>query len=168
VVEHNRQLFLLLLEECRSNMSTMASKQPQQGYQTNNKTNNNNSRGKDLKWQRGEVKTITSNLRDCLSTPSPSSSSSSSASSATRGGDGAVDPRLGSLWMLQVQLLPPKRARSESDLSTASNSTTSDLYTGGSSASASATGNGSGDVSMIEGYRPGELLVCRNQVWGNR
>jgi len=142
---------------------------------------------KELKWQRGEVKMITANLRDSLSSLSPSGS-----------GSLKVDPRLGSLWMLQVQLLPPKRARSDSELSTASNSSannttdpqqqTQQTYVAAEKSRLSAAPlresdnnaaatfsrersnsyNNMGGSDMVEGYRPGELLVCRNQAWGNR
>jgi len=144
VADHNRQMFVLLLEECRSSMSTLISRQYQQdrysaGSGARNQSQNTQEAHNaiDLKWQRGEVKVITSNLRDSLSSLSPSAST------------GLTDPRLGSLWILQVQLLPPKRSRSESELSNASSMS-------------------QGALDMVEGYRPGELLACRNPLWGNR
>lgn len=113
---------------------------------------------------------ITANLRDSLSSLSPSGSSSLK-----------VEPRLGSLWMLQVQLLPPKRNRSDSELSTASTSSTYEPNEKSRFSAAALNENNasvaysrersnsySSGVEMIEGYRPGELLVCRNQLWGNR
>ena len=103
----------------------------------------------DLKWQRGEVKVITTNLRDCLSSFSASRSSS------------AEDPRLGKLWMLQIQLLAPKRSRSDSDLSSASTYSNSQAHR-------FVHKQDIGAENSPEGYRPGELLACRNPQWGNR
>lgn len=116
------------------------------------------------------MKLVTENLRDSLSSMLPSASI------------GKTDPRLGNLWILQVQLLPPKRSRSESELSSAS--TNGDKTKGyqveksrvvpqQESASAAYSRERSNSCNslygdIVEGYRPGELLVCRSQSWGNR
>jgi hypothetical protein len=128
---------------------------------------------KEIKWQRGEVKKINLNLKDTLSALAPSGSSSA-----------RVNPQLGTLWMLQIQISPQpsKRSRSNSTdigtnalndskkrfVETDNRSKSYGIHTSSSASSSYAEPVSREDMFEGTGYRNGDLLVCRNSAWGNR